>query len=381
MTINMYSSRLVAFTAFGILGAGLTIAQDAPSNRPADPDSQVSAPRGWRRATDPPPPEPLPQATTPDEVASLPQQSLSSSETPEPVSGYPSDPGPAYNPPLDAYGPNAAYGPSYGPSQVPPELTVRPGSYLTVRIDQPLSSDRNHAGDGFSATLVRPLVIDGVIVAPRGQTVSGRVVEAQKAGRVEGVSRLAIELIDLGLVDGQQVPVKTQFINQSGSTAFGRDATGIGATTLGGAAIGGAVNGGVGAGVGAAAGLVVGTLGVLLTRGHPTVIYPESVLTFRVEAPITISTMHAPQAFRYVDPRDYERADSARPRYQDQNGPASQPYHAAPPYYGPAYYPPYYGYPSYYPFYGGLSFYSGPRFYGGRGYYRGGFAPRGYRRW
>lgn len=275
--------------------------------------------------------------------------------------------------PRGSYQPNPA-------QQVPPELTIRPGTYLTVRIDQPLSSDHNHPGDAFSATLVKPLVIDGVIVAPRGQTVGGRVVEAQKAGRVEGVSRLQIELIDLGLVDGQQVPVKTAFVSHTGNTSFGRDATGIGASTLGGAAIGAGVNGGVGAGVGAAAGLVVGTVGVLLTRGHPTVIYPESVVTFRIEAPLVISTMHAPQAFRYVDPQDYERADNARPRYQAQAG---GPYYGAAPYYGPSpyYYPPvYYGYP-YYPFYSGLSFYYGPRFYGGHGYYRGGgFAVRGYRR-
>jgi len=39
----------------------------------------------------------------------------------------------------------------------------------------------------------------------------------------------------------------------------------------------------------------------------PTVVYPETALTFRIETPVTISTTRAPQAFRYVDPNEYDR--------------------------------------------------------------------------
>ena len=77
------------------------------------------------------------------------------------------------------------------PPAIPAQLTIKPGTYVTVRINQPLSSDRNQAGDAFSATLVRPIVVDGVVVADRGQTLGGKVTEAKKAGRVEGTSRLA----------------------------------------------------------------------------------------------------------------------------------------------------------------------------------------------
>ena len=75
---------------------------------------------------------------------------------------------------------------------------------------------------------------------------------------------------------------------------------------LAGAAIGAGVNGGVGAGVGAAGGLVASTVGVLLTRGKPAVIYPETVLTFKVVDPITISTANSSGAFRPVGQQDYE---------------------------------------------------------------------------
>jgi hypothetical protein len=255
--------------------------------------------------------------------------------------------------------------PSPAPEQqsynIPPQLTIKPGTYVTVRVNQPLSSDRNQVGDAFSATLVRPIVVDGIVVAQRGETVGGRVAEVQKAGRVSGVSKLGIQMTDLTLVDGQVMPMQSQLVSRNGPTSYGRDATGIAATTLGGAAIGAGVNGGVGAGVGAAAGLVVGVVGVMFTRGHPTVIYPETVLTFRVEAPITVSTERSQQAFRYVDPREYDRPE---PRLQ-----ARAPGYGAPP---PPYYAPYYGYPYYGPGFG----YYGPSFYYGFGprfYFRGRF--------
>ncbi|MGI8991332.1 MAG: hypothetical protein ACR2I2_17340 [Bryobacteraceae bacterium] len=269
-------------------------------------------------------------------------------------------------------------------SSVPPQLTIPPGTFLTVRVNQPLSSDRNQVGDAFSATLERPLVVNGIIVAQRGQTIGGHVVEARKAGRVEGVSRLGIQLTDLTLVDGQQLPIQSQLINRNGRDSVGRDAGALAGTTLSGAAVGAAVNGGVGAGVGAAAGLVVGTIGVLLTRGHATVIYPESVLTFRIDAPVTIATDRAPQVFRYVDPNEYDRPydDPQRdPRMQTRVGSPCGAYGCPPPppapyYYAPAPYPVYYG--------PGLSFHYGPSFYYrgfyGRGFYGRGFYGRGFRR-
>ena len=82
-------------------------------------------------------------------------------------------------------------------------------------------------------------------------------------------------------------------------------------TSAVGAAIGAIAGEGSGAGIGAAAGAVAGTAGVLLTRGHASVVYPESLLTFRIEAPVSFSTERSSQAFRYVDPSDYDRSFQA----------------------------------------------------------------------
>lgn len=233
-------------------------------------------------------------------------------------------------------------------------------------MNEPLSSDHNRAGDTFTATLAQPVVADGFIVARRGQTVAGRVAEAVKAGRAKGTSRLAIELTELGLADGQQMPVTTHLSEYTGGTSKGRDATALATTAGAGAAIGAAAAGGPGAGAGAAAGAAASVIGVLLTRGRATVVYPEATLTFRITAPLTINTERATHAFSQVRQEDYE------PRLQRRSSPTVM----APP---PAYYGgfgwPYFGSPLWYGGYGfGPSVFirTGPRFYGGRG---------GFRRW
>ena len=303
----------------------------------------------------------------------------------DPGNTYPPSPGPSpgwhsfSNPPQ----PQANYPPAndppanYPPGQaVPPRLTLQAGTFVTVRVDQMLSSDKNQPGDAFSATLMRPLVADGVVVAQGGQILAGRVADAQKAGRVKGVSRLAVQLTDLTLVDGQQVPIGTELTSLTGPTSKARDASAIAGTTATGAAIGAAADWGVGAAIGAGAGLVAATVGVLLTRGHPTVIYPESMLTFRLAKPIIISTDRAPQAFRYVDTTNqYNRASNAQGPPPAGPGWNCKGYGWPPPVATP---PPYSYYPYYpYPWGVGLGLWYGPGFFYGRGFYGRGY---GYRR-
>ncbi len=189
---------------------------------------------------------------------------------------------------------------------IPPKLTIKAGTYVTVRLNEIVSSDRSLAGDAFTATLVKPIVVNGVVVAQRGQNVTGRVTEVKKSGHFGANSRLGIQLIDLPVVDGQQLPIQSELMTRNGTRSTGRDAGTVAAATGIGAAVGAGVNGGAGAAVGAGAGLVAGAAGVLLTHGNPTVIYPETALTFRVTQDVTLSTEHSGPAFHYVEPADYE---------------------------------------------------------------------------
>jgi len=295
-----------------------------------------------------PDPSPVPQTQSQDQPATAQQQDGGWRR----MGGPGAAPAPATNA-VPAQDPQQSAPP---PSTIPAQLTIKPGTYVTVRINQLLSSDHSQPGDAFSATLVRPIVVDGVVVAERGQTLGGKVTEAKKAGRVSGTSRLGIQLTDIPVVDGSQVPVQTSLMSRSGPTSVGRDAAAIAGTTAAGAVIGTAADWGRGAAIGAGAGAAAGIIGVLLTRGRPTIITPESVLTFRVEQPATISTAHAPQLFRYVEPGDYSAppAPAMRPR----PGPG---YPGYPGYYAPAYYG--YPYPYGYPYWGwGYPGFWGPGF-------------------
>jgi hypothetical protein len=359
MTHRAYPHTGLHFAALALLAApGFLFGQAAADVVPPNPE-QRSTPQGeWRRVDEPP-------------QKRGPRQSDAASEGMTSQQSAPADTSASVSGPLDEFGMPVRRNlrtADATPVQLPSQLTINPGTFVAVRVNEPLSSDRNQPGDAFSATLARPVVVDGVVVAERGQVVGGRVVETEKAGRVKGVSRLGVELTDLSVADGRQVHIRTQLISRSGPTSQGRDAAAVAGTTGMGAAIGAAADWGRGAAIGAGVGAAAGAIGVLLTRGRETVIYPESVLTFRVEEPVTISTERAPQAFRYVERDDYDRPNELQPRPAPVRA-GCGPYGCPP----PPYY--YYGAPGYPYFYGsGFAFNYGPRFYygpGWRGHYRG----------
>jgi len=255
----------------------------------------------------------------------------------------------------------------------PQSLTLPAGTVIRVRTDEWLSSEQNFPGDAFSAVLDQPVVIDGWVVARRGQAETGRVSIVKKAGHGGGTSQLGVQLSEFTMVDGQRVSLQTELVQTStGGPSSGQKAAVIGTTTGVGAAIGAVADGGPGAAIGAAAGAVAGAIGVQSTRGRPTVIPPEAVLSFRLQAPVTISTERSQSAFQPVTQDDYNsRAPNGRP--QRFAAPGGQGYPPPVPSYG---YPYAYGYPypypypyAYYPVPYGFGFYGG--YYGGWGRFGG----------
>jgi len=238
---------------------------------------------------------------------------------------------------------------------VPPTLFLPAGTIITVETTDKLSSDHNKTGDSFVTVLHQPLVGNGWVIARRGQTVIGRVASARRAGRVKGTSELGLELTALALADGQQMPVRTQLMQTAGPTSRGRDAGAVATTTGVGTVVGAAPGGGEGAAVGAAIGAAAGVAGVLMTPGRATEIPAESILTFRLDAPLEVSTQRSQQAFLPVTPTDYNTTNApsrARP-------PALvQPYAPYAAYYWPD--PFWYGYGQYVGFGTGV-YLAGPR--------------------
>jgi hypothetical protein len=241
---------------------------------------------------------------------------------------------------------------------IPGVLTVPAGTVLIIRTTDFLSSDKNQIGDQFTAVLDQPLVVNGWVVARRGQVLVGKVKDAKKAGRIKGTSELEVEMTDITIVDGHQLPILTELWKGSGGTSHGEDATTIGTTTGVGALIGSAADWGRGAAIGAGAGAAVGIGAVLLTRGRPTIVEPETLLSFRLVDPLKIDTTQSQQAFLPVTQQDFE---GGRMEHRTLRHVAGYP---GPYGYPCGYYTPCYAYPGYVGFYGVY----GRGYYGHRGF-------------
>jgi hypothetical protein len=360
------NGQAMGILALGILlSAAPALAQQGQQNPPEQPNPPATAPQTQQDQAMPPQQDQQPQQdqsaqpqqnqqAPPDQQAppqqnqpGQPDQQAAPPPPPPPDQNGPLPPAPTpqYQPPA----PSAQAETRGRPANLPDALTIPAGTVIQVRASDWLSSDRNKPGDEFIATLAQPIVVDGWVVMRRNQNIIGHVTDAKRAGRVKGVSRLQLDLSQLTLVDGQLLPVQTTLLNASAGTSNGRDAAAIGLTTGTGAAIGAAAAGGSGAAIGAGAGFVASVAGVLLTRGKPTIIPPEDLLTFRLENPVTISTVRSNVAFRPVTPQDYAQTRPAppRPRLVRPYPPPPYGYYAYP--YGPY---PYGPYPAYFGYYG-----------------------------
>ena len=171
----------------------------------------------------------------------------------------------------------------------PQTVTIPAGTTLNVRLDETLDSERNQSGDSFSATLDAPLVIDGFVIAGKGSRVEGKIAQAERAGRVRGLSFLSLELTRLKTSDGQRIDIRTDQFSKQGETSKGDDAKKIGAGAGIGAAIGAIAGGGKGAAIGAAIGGATGAGGVLATRGKAATLPAETRLSFRLSNNVSVT--------------------------------------------------------------------------------------------
>jgi hypothetical protein len=175
------------------------------------------------------------------------------------------------------------------PPPPPPTVSLAAGTLISVRLVEGLSTDRNQAGDQFTATLTEPVVASGFVLAERGSRLEGKVVESEKAGKVKGLSSMGIVLTRLNTSDGQHIPIRTDTFTVKGPASHGTDAAKVGGGAALGAIIGAIAGGGKGAGIGAGVGGAAGAGDVLLTRGKPAVLATETHLRFRLSEPVSIT--------------------------------------------------------------------------------------------
>ena len=185
------------------------------------------------------------------------------------------------------------------PEVVKPPLVVAEGTVIPVSLITEISTEHAKPGDGIYARTIFPVTVNNEIVIPVDTYVRGRVVNAERPGRVKGKAELTINFHTLVMPSGLTLPIFGSLGGAGGTNerrgeatvvgeaSKGEDAGTIGTTTVTGAGVGGigarSVGGAViGAGIGAAAGVAQ----VLFGRGKDLVLTPGTTLEIVLDRPI-----------------------------------------------------------------------------------------------
>jgi len=165
------------------------------------------------------------------------------------------------------------------------KLTAPSGATVSVTITQELNAKTNNVGDGFTGELAAPITTaSGGTVFPRGAHVAGTVVASKGQGKFKGEGTLAIQVTQIG---GHEVTTSAYVKEQKGKGK--RTAGMFGGGAGAGALIGGLAGGGKGAAIGALVGAGAGTAGAAFTGNKDIIIPAESVVTFKLAAPVTVT--------------------------------------------------------------------------------------------
>jgi hypothetical protein len=168
-------------------------------------------------------------------------------------------------------------------------VTVPAGTVIPVRMIDSLDSGTTQSNTTFQASLATDLIVDGMVAAPRGTKVIGRVITAKDATHFSGSSELSIELTKM-FTNRQEISLVTDSYTKQGAGRGKNTAVKSGAGAAFGAILGALAGGGKGAAIGAATGGGIGAGVNGVTRGQQVQIPSETLVNFNLQSPISITT-------------------------------------------------------------------------------------------
>jgi hypothetical protein len=171
--------------------------------------------------------------------------------------------------------------------QVASGFTIPPDTPVTVRMIDSVNSETSRLGQTFKASLDEPIVVNGQEVVARGADVLTKLVADEQSGKIQGRTSLTLALSTI-TINGRPVDVTSTDVKQESASRGSRSAKVIGGATALGAIIGAVAGGGKGAAIGALSGAGAGTATQALTRGKGVRIPSETLLSFKLEAPVKI---------------------------------------------------------------------------------------------
>lgn len=171
----------------------------------------------------------------------------------------------------------------------PRTYTLASGRVISVYTASELSTKTARSGQPFTGSLSKAITDGDWVIAKAGAPVEGVIVSSDPGGKVKGVASISVKLEKLTLADGRKVNISTSSYSKDAKSTKKKDAAKIGIGAGVGAAIGAIAGGGKGAAIGAGVGGGGGTALTLATRGDPAVIPAESLLTFKLSSPVSIT--------------------------------------------------------------------------------------------
>ncbi len=215
---------------------------------------------------------------------------ISASNTAVPDAVAQTPPAPADN--VAAQTPPPAPGPP-----VPKKLIIDPGTQVTVRLIDPIDSEKNQTGDTFHATLNAALTSDGEEAVPAGVELTGHLVDVKSAGKFSGQSVVVLQLDSLSS-GGKTYSLQTDQCRKEGKSRGKSTAEKVGGGAVLGGIIGAIAGGGKGAAIGTAAGAGVGGGAQAASKSQQIKLPSETVLNFTLQEPVEVVQAPSPNANR-----------------------------------------------------------------------------------
>jgi len=189
---------------------------------------------------------------------------------------------------LASNAPTGLENPAPMPPPKPVEVTVPEGTSLSIRLIDPIDSEKNQPGDSFRATLDSPIAVNDRVVIPAGADVYGKVTNVKSAAHFAGSSQLSLELTRIS-VSGKSYEIHTDQFSRQGTGRGKNTAEKMGGGAALGAVIGALAGGGKGAAIGGAIGAGAGGTAQAVTKGQQIRLTSEQLLSFHLEAPVTVT--------------------------------------------------------------------------------------------
>jgi hypothetical protein len=178
------------------------------------------------------------------------------------------------------------------------EVTLPANQAILVRMIDSVDSSVNHVGDLFHASLETDLTLNDFVVARRGSDVYGRLDYVKEAGHISGRAELQLELTRI-MIDGKEFPLVSSDYNLQGKSRGNDSAKKVGGGAVVGAIIGAIAGGGRGAAIGAGVGSAAGAGVQIVTKGQQVKVPSETVLEFRLQQPVTVTSTTQQGSTRY----------------------------------------------------------------------------------